>query len=212
MHNQRGFVGVGVLIAIIVGLVVLGGGAYFFIPTNSPSPVATETPSSPNNTRMESPKTPAQVPPSNPSVASDSTTKIALNLPSDSMEKYYQDGALRNLPTADTATFEALVENYSSGGSILFRDKNNVYFYFTPSSKAEIVSGVDPKTFVHIKDVYYKDKNSVYYLDWNKDTNALTKITSASPGSFQSLNYWYPKDNQRVCFLGVNNTSAINLH
>ena len=212
MKNQRGFVSAAVLIAILVGLAVLGGGAYYFMQQNSPSQVATETPSSPNNTITESPKTPAQVPLSNPSAASDSPTKIALNLPSDSMEKYYQDGALTKLPNADTATFEALVENYSSGGSILFRDKNNVYFYFTPASKAEVVSGVDSKTFVHVKDIYYKDKNSVYYLDWNKDTNALTKITSANPASFQSLNYWYTKDNQRVFFLGVNNTGALKLN
>lgn len=37
MHNARGFVGVGALVAIIIGLAVLGGGAYFV--TNKKAPV-----------------------------------------------------------------------------------------------------------------------------------------------------------------------------
>ncbi len=305
MQNQRGFVGVGVLIAILIGLAVLGGGAYYVVQQNSTPQTASEnildntTPTNeqnlvPTNTvstkvsiaidasaltqsadnpiitgtakgvssvivEIRNPKAAGTVgsvmmaestPVVNgkwsiaaPAVASAGTykihayshdiqdtatynsyydsyqtltvtaaTKAALNVPSDSMEKYYQDGALKKLPTADIATFEALVENYSSGGSILFRDKNNVYFYFTPSHRAEVVSGVDSKTFVHVKDVYYEDKNSVYYLDRNKDTNALVKIEGANPASFQALTYWYTKDNQRVFFLGVNNTGAIKIN
>lgn len=142
--------------------------------------------------------------------------KAPLNLPDDpySMEKYYYDRALNNLPNADKATFEALVDDYASGGSILFRDKNNVYFYTSSSSsnKAEVLTGVDRETFVHVKDRYYKDKNSVYYFDWNKDSNALIKIAGANSVSFQALNYWYTKDNQQVFFLGVDNTGAIKMN
>ena len=42
MHNQRGFIGVGVLIAILVGLVVLGGGAYFVVQQQAPSQTASD--------------------------------------------------------------------------------------------------------------------------------------------------------------------------
>ncbi|MEI7720061.1 MAG: hypothetical protein WCI89_02545 [bacterium] len=37
MQNQRGFVGVGILIAIVLGLIVLGGGAYYVIHQQSSS-------------------------------------------------------------------------------------------------------------------------------------------------------------------------------
>jgi type II secretory pathway pseudopilin PulG len=37
MQNQRGFVGVGVLIAILVGLAVLGGGAYYVLQQQAPT-------------------------------------------------------------------------------------------------------------------------------------------------------------------------------
>ncbi len=40
MQNQRGFIGVGLLIAILVGLAVLGGGAYYVVHQQS----ATQTP------------------------------------------------------------------------------------------------------------------------------------------------------------------------
>ena len=42
MHNQRGFVGVGVLIAIILGIVVLGGGAYYVVQQQAPTQTASE--------------------------------------------------------------------------------------------------------------------------------------------------------------------------
>lgn len=37
MHNQRGFIGIGVLIAILVGLAVFGGGAYYAVRQQAPS-------------------------------------------------------------------------------------------------------------------------------------------------------------------------------
>src|SRR3989344_558356 len=43
MQNQRGFIGVGVLIAIILGIVVLGGGAYYVVQKNTPSQTAIDT-------------------------------------------------------------------------------------------------------------------------------------------------------------------------
>ncbi|HCI04471.1 TPA: hypothetical protein DEW47_00610 [Patescibacteria group bacterium] len=42
MHNQRGFIGVGILIAIVLGLIVVGGGAYFVMQQNSLSPTPSE--------------------------------------------------------------------------------------------------------------------------------------------------------------------------
>ena len=42
MPNQRGFAGVGVLIAIVLGLVVLGGGAYYVVQQQAPSQTASE--------------------------------------------------------------------------------------------------------------------------------------------------------------------------
>lgn len=38
MQTKRGFVGVGVLVAIVVGIAVLGGGAYFVLRTQTPMP------------------------------------------------------------------------------------------------------------------------------------------------------------------------------
>ena len=42
MQNQRGFIGVGLLIAIVLGLVVVGSGAYFVMQQNAPSQTATD--------------------------------------------------------------------------------------------------------------------------------------------------------------------------
>jgi len=42
MQNQRGFVGVGVLIAILVGLAVLGGGAYYVVQQQAPTQIASD--------------------------------------------------------------------------------------------------------------------------------------------------------------------------
>jgi hypothetical protein len=42
MQTQRGFIGVGLLIAIVLGVIVLGGGAYFVMQQNSPLPTPTE--------------------------------------------------------------------------------------------------------------------------------------------------------------------------
>ena len=41
MQNQRGFVGVGVLIAIVLGVIVVGGGAYFVMHQQAPSQPST---------------------------------------------------------------------------------------------------------------------------------------------------------------------------
>ncbi len=43
MQNQRGFIGIGVLIAIILGLAVVGGGAYFVVQQKSSPQTATDT-------------------------------------------------------------------------------------------------------------------------------------------------------------------------
>lgn len=42
MYNQRGFIGLPVLIAILLGIVVLGGGAYFVVQQQTPTQTATE--------------------------------------------------------------------------------------------------------------------------------------------------------------------------
>lgn len=43
MHNQRGFVGVSVLIAIVLGLIVVGGGAYYVTHPQTSSQIPPET-------------------------------------------------------------------------------------------------------------------------------------------------------------------------
>jgi len=42
MHNQRGFIGFGVLIAIVVGLIVAGGGAYYVVQQRAPTQTVSE--------------------------------------------------------------------------------------------------------------------------------------------------------------------------
>lgn len=42
MQNQRGFIGIGILIAILFGLAVLGGGAYFVVHQETPSQPASK--------------------------------------------------------------------------------------------------------------------------------------------------------------------------
>ena len=44
MQNQRGFVGIGVLIAILIGLAVLGGGAYYVVNQQSSARATIESP------------------------------------------------------------------------------------------------------------------------------------------------------------------------
>src|SRR3989344_1699951 len=43
MQMQRGFIGVGLLVAIVLGVIVLGGGTYFVMQQNSPSPTLSES-------------------------------------------------------------------------------------------------------------------------------------------------------------------------
>ena len=42
MQNQRGFVGFGVLLAILIGIVVLGGGAYYVVQQQAPTQTASD--------------------------------------------------------------------------------------------------------------------------------------------------------------------------
>src|SRR3989344_3731959 len=42
MHNQRGFIGIGVLIAILVGVSILGGGAYYLVEQQTSSQTASQ--------------------------------------------------------------------------------------------------------------------------------------------------------------------------
>jgi len=69
MQNQRGFIGVGFLIAILIGVAVLGGGAYYVVNQQAPSQTAKENfdsvqtlPTTNNQTQQIQPttKTPAQ--------------------------------------------------------------------------------------------------------------------------------------------------------
>ncbi len=182
MQNQRGFIGTGVLIAILVGLIVVGGGVYFVMQQRS-------------------------------SLQTTSATTAAPDSVSDRMEKGRYDSVLNNLPNADRATFEELGDNYYGTRNNLFRDKNNIYYFPTDSKKSGVVSGVDVKTFAHVKYIYYKDKNAAYYLDWdNEGSNPLRKIVNSNSDSFQALNYWYSKDGQRVYFLGTQNAGTIKLN
>ncbi len=72
MHNQRGFIGVGVLVAILIGIVVLGGGAYYVVNQQSTAQTASEnfdnvqalpantTTSNPAPTKTQTTNTPTQ--------------------------------------------------------------------------------------------------------------------------------------------------------
>ena len=82
MQNQQGFVGVGVLIAILVGLAVLGGGAYWWM-QQQPSPTAQETANQPGSSIPNTPPTNTQAAqiPDNQGTASEISFKTRVGTP-----------------------------------------------------------------------------------------------------------------------------------
>lgn len=76
MQNKRGFVGIGVLIAILVGLAVLGGGAYFVVQSNQSSQTASEN----NLNTLPTTQTTTQVPTKTSAQQQEDETIILVNL------------------------------------------------------------------------------------------------------------------------------------
>src|SRR3989344_5231767 len=104
MQNQQGFVGVGVLIAILVGLAVLGGGAYWWM-QQQPSPTAQETANQPGSSIPNTPPTNTQAGQS----ATDGVVEIKLN---------YLDTNRFGQPIAHTyVSADVNHDAYSPGGS-----------------------------------------------------------------------------------------------
>ncbi len=63
----------------------------------------------------------------------------------------------------------------------------------------ELNKVIDTSTFVHVGDLYYKDKNHVYYHHQMMDGGTFFIVREADPGNFQVLDSsYYGKDNKYV--------------
>jgi len=133
MQNQRGFVGVGILIAILVGLAVLGGGAYWWM-QRQPSPTAQQTANQPVSSIPNTPPTNTQAAklPDNQGVASEISFKTRVGNPATITLKVGEtatDGTVKiKLDKLDTNRFNQSIattyvsadvnhDAYSPGGS-----------------------------------------------------------------------------------------------
>jgi hypothetical protein len=93
------------------------------------------------------------------------------------------------LKDADYETFDEIDHNINID---LAKDKNHVFI------GAEVIKGADSQTFEQINEYYWKDKGSVYLLEFDADE---CKIEFADVGSFKKLdnNYW-AKDKNNIYY------------
>ena len=115
---------------------------------------------------------------------------------------YYQ---WEKIQGADSSTFKALGEDY-------FKDKNNVYQLIMPKEKkipnivglcdlskfegsVKKMKKADPNNFEALVNVYFKDKNIVYYYK--------EKVKRADPNTFKTNNsYGEAEDKNHKYYLG----------
>ena len=90
---------------------------------------------------------------------------------------------------ADAATFSTIEHDLKID---LGKDKNNVY------ADAYLIDNSDPKSFVQVKDYFWKDKNNVYLLQYGFENVILP---GADPSTFEVFeNYDWSRDAKHVYF------------
>ena len=142
MHNQRGFVGVGVLIVIILAVVVLGGGAYYVVHQQSSSPALSDntldnaqTLPTTNTRTQATTNTPAQTTPAQTQNSTPAATQSTSNLQTYTNSNY---GFSVNYDPSVFKTYTStmgkpdytntLLSLFYGAGSITFRgDKTTTY-------------------------------------------------------------------------------------
>ena len=196
MQNQRGFVGIGVLIAILVGLAVLGGGAYYIVHQQS----ATQTPADnfdnlqhlqqlPTNTQTQTQNN--QQPNTQTSSVTTHTGGFqALGLGQTigaATAGYTRDasgiytlglnGRGPKVAGADVNSFEV-----NTAWPIYARDNSHVYVY------GEIIAGADSNTFVALCGYSMQLEAFCAYGKDSKRVYAYTQVVpNADPATFVSL-------------------------
>lgn len=102
---------------------------------------------------------------------------------------------------ADTPTFEAF-------GPTFFRDKNGLYQekinFFSQNELVPLQGDFDAETLTGVGHTFYKDKDRVYYFDYNlgagKNPLKPLKIEGIDAATFQEVNYLWYADRNNVYF------------
>lgn len=213
---QKGLIRLGALIVIILGLIVIGGGAYYVIhqkatlhstqnlpePPSMLSTTENATTSNPvsvqqkSNNVNQSAGTPGSTGTSSPFSGTRQVYFQGQGTPfyKDNMHVYSIFNGTTTLEGVDPTSFEVVAYNYSGGADVsewIAKDKNQV-FYVGDSSGT--FAGADPETFVAVLPpdidrvtVFFKDKNHIYTFGG--------RIFDADVNTFTSLGSGYYKDN-----------------
>ncbi len=164
MQNQRGFIGTGVLIAILVGLIVVGGGVYYVMHKQSPSPTSSTRTGGFQALGLGQAIGDAA---DSAGYTRDATSIYTLGL-NDSGSK---------VAGADANTFEV-----NTAWPIYARDNTHVYVY------GEIIPSADPGTFVALCGYAMQMDAFCAYGKDVKHVYAYTQIVpNADPSTFVSL-------------------------
>ncbi len=193
MQLNKGFVGFSILIAIVLGLIVVGGGAYFVMQKNSPSPTLSDNTLDNSQTlpTTNSQTQTTQQPNTQTSATAPSTGRFqSLGLGQTigaATAGYTRDaagiytlglnGRGPKVTGADSNTFEV-----NTAWPIYARDNTHVYVY------GEIISGADPKTFVAVCGYSMQLESFCAYGKDTKSVYAYTQVVpNANPATFVSL-------------------------
>ena len=124
-----------------------------------------------------------------------------------------------NLPTTDTIAFRPYKHDLfiASNGRLAYKTIDNSdpskpedKFVTTINTdtlndeqKRELIEVIDTASFIHVGDLYYKDKSHVYYHVQMMDGGPFFIVWEADPNSFQVLSdSYYGKDKNHVFYRG----------
>ena len=193
MQLNKGFVGFSILIAIVLGLIVIGGGTYFVMQKNSPSPTLSDntldnsqtlptTNSQTQTTQQPNTQTSATAPSTGgfqPLGLGQTIGAATAGYTRDAAGIYTLglNGRGPKVTGADSNTFEV-----NTAWPIYARDNTHVYVY------GEVISGADPKTFVAVCGYSMQLESFCAYGKDTKSVYAYTQVVpNANSATFVSL-------------------------
>lgn len=195
MQNQRGFIGVGLLISIVLGLIVVGGGAYYVAKQRSTSQTTSDnfdnaqTTTTTTNTQIQTnQQTTKQTSQTSGTALTGgfqalgagktiSATTNGYTRDANGIYTVRSNGRGRKVDGADSVSFQV-----NTTWPIYARDNNHVFVY------GEVVSGADPNTFIALCGHSMQLEAFCAYGKDTKHVYAYTQIVpNADPATFVSL-------------------------
>ncbi len=205
MKMSRGFIGVGVLIAILLGLIVVGGGAYYMLSRSTgPTPVIptnTQTLPTAENTQAQqvqtTPSTHVQTPPSTQPV---STNTAGGQVSSDTADCPYhvQNGqvylGVTPIAGADPATFTNESVKRGDWTECIGKDNSHVVVQFKviSGSNASQFSVLPPNGTGMCKELFRIRGAGVFIGVW--------QLSGADPNSFIDMTPTAEPSNNGTCY------------